>query len=234
MSIGAHSAAGRCAPVTLGLVCVALWLLAPSAQAGVANRGLPHASRSNPLAGMQWGVYTGPYYNSIHPEYQQARGRTRQLLGKIALRPLMFTFGGWFSDSMLEQAGVRCVRGFSLNTSEYDTTSSEVEYGARLVQALAKAGIRGTHFVLNTAENGAGFLNDDYPGDVNHPRVCSSSHDRLCVTLGIPPTTQVASRRWQLSGADARLAFRYVDAYVWAGRPWLGDAGQFERSARSG
>lgn len=45
---------------------------------------------------------------------------------------------------------------------------------------------------------------------------------------GIPPTTQVASTRWHLSGADASLAFRYVDAYVWAGRPWLGSAGQFE------
>jgi hypothetical protein len=48
------------------------------------------------------------------------------------------------------------------------------------------------------------------------------------VTLGIPPTTQVASPRWHLSGADASLAFRDVDAYVWAGRPWLGGAGQLE------
>ncbi|HKO26912.1 MAG TPA: LysR family transcriptional regulator [Solirubrobacteraceae bacterium] len=36
------------------------------------------------------------------------------------------------------------------------------------------------------------------------------------------------SRRWHLSGADAGLASRYVDAYVWAGRPWLGNAGQLE------
>jgi endoglucanase len=355
MSITPHTSTRRCAAMTLSVLCLALCVLATSAHAGVANRGLPHASRSNPLAGMQWGVYTGPFYNSIYPEYQQAAGRTRQLLGKIALRPLMFTFGDWFSDSsarsvardfianstqgnpavlsqaaifrldpwegaacpngswntadqqsyktwvdnfaagigtarvaliiqpdlsfaecahspvplqlvnyaarkfnalphatvyvdggaryfpsfnqavsMLEQGGVRSVRGFSLNTSEYDTTSSEIEYGARLVQALAKAGIPGKHFVVNTAENGAGFLNGDYPGDVNNPRVCSSSHDRLCVTLGIPPTTQVASRRWHLSGADAGLAFRYVDAYVWAGRPWLGDAGQFERQRALG
>lgn len=341
--------ARRWAVIVLTTVGLAFGVLVPAAGAGVANRGLPHASRSNPLAGMQWGVYRGPFYNSIYPEYQRARGRNRQLLGKIALRPLMFTFGDWFSDSdaksvardfvaqstqgnpavlsqatifrldpwegaacpngswnaanqqsyktwvdnfaagigtarialiiqpdlpfaecahspvplqlvnyaarkfnalphatvyvdggaryfppftqavsMIEQAGVRYVRGFSLNTSEYDTTSSELEYGARLVQALAKAGIPGKHFVLNTAENGAGFLNGDYPGDANHPRVCSSPHDRLCVTLGIPPTTQVASPRWHLSGADASLASRYVDAYVWAGRPWLGDSGQLE------
>jgi endoglucanase len=347
--IAPSTAARRYAVITLSVVGLAFGVLTSSALAGVANRGLPHAPRSNPLAGMQWGVYKGPFYNSIYPEYQQARGRNRQLLGKIALRPLMYTFGDWFSDadaksvaqqfiadsmhgdpavlsqmaifrldpwegaacpngswnaanqrsyknwinnfaagignsrvavivqpdlpfaecahspvplqlvnyaarrfnalphatvyvdggaryfpsfnqavSMLEQAGVRDVRGFSLNTSEYDTTSSEIEYGARLVQALAKAGIHGKHFVVNTAENGAGFLNGEYPGDVNHPRVCNGPQDRLCVTLGIPPTTQVASPRWHLSGADASLAFREVDAYVWAGRPWLGDAGQLE------
>ncbi len=339
----------RCAAVTLSVLGLGLSAPCTPALAGVANRGLPHASRLNPLAGMTWGVYKGPFYNSIYPEYQQAQGRNRQLLGKIALRPLMYTFGDWFADadaksvarqfiasstggnpavlsqaaifrldpwegaacpngtwnaadqasyktwidnfaagignarialivqpdlpfaecahssvplqlvnyaarrfnalphatvyvdggvryfpsftqavSMLEQAGVRYVRGFSLNTSEYDTTSSEIEYGTRLVNALAAAGIPGKHFVINTAENGAGFLNGQYPGDVTHPRVCTSPHDTLCVTLGIPPTTQVASRRWHLSGADASLAFRYVDAYVWAGRPWLGDAGQFE------
>jgi endoglucanase len=130
--------------------------------------------------------------------------------------------------SMLEQAGVRNARGFALNSSEYDTTSSEIEYGARLVHALAAAGIRNKHFVVNTAENGAGFLNGQYPGNVSHPRVCRSRSDTLCVTLGIPPTTKVASPRWHLSGADASLAFRYVDAYVWAGRPWLGSAGQVE------
>jgi endoglucanase len=331
-------------------VALALSVLCATALAGVANRGLPHASRSNPLGGMNWGVYKGPNYNSIYPNYQQARGRNRQLLGKIALRPLMYTFGDWFSDadaksvardfvansthgnpallsqmaifrldpwegaacpngswnaanqasyktwvnnfaagigtarvalivqpdlpfaecahspvplelvnyaarrfnslphttvyidggaryfpsfsqavSMLEQGGVRYVRGFSLNTSEYDTTSSEIEYGTRLVKALAAAGIPNKHFVISTAENGAGFLNGQYPGDVNNPRVCRNSHDTLCVTLGIPPTTQVASPRWHLSGADANLAFHYVDAYVWAGRPWLfGAAGQFD------
>src|SRR5437016_6438444 len=82
--------------LTVGLV---LSLASSSASAGVANSGLPHASRSNPLAGMRWGVYTGPFDNSIYPAYQQARGHNRQLLAKIALRPLMFTFGDWFADA---------------------------------------------------------------------------------------------------------------------------------------
>jgi endoglucanase len=332
----------RATSINLTVLCLLASLPCSTALAGVANRGLPHASRSNPLAGMKWGVYKGPFYNSIYPDYQQARGRDRQLLGKIALRPLMYTFGDWFSDadaksaaqnfiadstngnpavlsqmaifrldpwegaacpngswntanqrsyktwvdnfaagigaarvalivqpdlpfaecahspvplqlvkyaarrfnalphttvyidggaryfpsfsqavSMLEQAGVRYVRGFSLNTSEYDTTSSEIEYGARLVRALAAAGIANKHFVVSTTQNGAGFLNGQYPGNVSNPRVCRNRHDTLCVTLGIPPTTNVASPRWHLSGADASLASRYVDAYVWAGRPWL-------------
>jgi len=339
--------AGLISALTVALV---LSVAVPPALAGVANKGLPHASRTNPLAGMKWGVYTGSFYNSIYQNYQAAQGRNRQLLGKIALKPLMFTFGAWDPDSqaksvaqdfisttthgnpavlsqvaifrldpwegqacpngswnaanqlsyktwinnfaagigssrvalilqpdlpfavcapspvplqlvsyaaqrfnalphttvyvdagaryfpafnaavsMLERAGIRSVRGFALNTSEYDTTSSEIEYGARLVQALAAAGIRNKHFVVSTAQNGAGFLNGDYPGNVNNPRTCRNSHDKLCVTLGIPPTTQVASPRWHLSGSDAGLASRYVDAYMWAGRPWLfGPASSFD------
>jgi endoglucanase len=336
--------------VTVLLVGLGLSALAGKAVAGVANAGLPHAPRANPLAGMRWGVYTGPFYNSIFPEYQRARGRNRRLLAKIALRPLMPLFGDWYPDSqatsvardfiqsttggdpavlsqvaifrldpwegaacpngswsaanqssyrtwvdgfaagigasrvalvvqpdlpfavcapskvplelvnyatrrfnalpyttvyvdagaryfpafnqavsMLEQAGIRYARGFSLNTTEYDTTGSEIEYGARLVRALAAAGYRNKHFVVSTTENGAGFLNGQYPGDVNNPRVCRNRFDRVCATLGVPPTTQVASRQWHLSASDAGLASRYVDAYVWAGRPWLsGPLSQFD------
>jgi len=123
--------------------------------------------------------------------------------------------------SMLEQSGVRYARGFSLNTTEYDSTGGELEYGARLVQALAAAGLPGKHFVINTAENGSPFLNGQYPGNVGNPRVCRNRFDRLCATLGIPPTWHTSARRWGLSGADRALAGRYADAYLWIGRPWL-------------
>jgi hypothetical protein len=296
------------------------------------------APAPDPLGGA-WGVYTLPWDNSVYPFYQQAQGRTRQLLAKIALRPTMFSFGSWFSDSeiggvvrqyiqnvtggdpnvlsqlavfrldpweschgswsvadqasyrnwiddfaaaigtarvavvlqpdlafapcspspvplqlvnyaaqklnalprttvyidggvrywpsfkqavvMLERAGIRYARGFALNTTEYDGTGSELEYGARLARALAAAGYGAKHFVINTAENGSPFLNGQYPGDVANPRVCRSPSDRLCASLGIPPTTDVANPRWGLSGRDLRLAARYADAYVWVGRPWL-------------
>jgi hypothetical protein len=291
---------------------------------------------------MRWGVYKGPFYNSIYPNYQQSRGRNRRLLAKIALAPLMYTFGDWFSDSdashvaadfirqttggnpavlsqmaifrldpwegaacpngswnaanqrsykawvnnfaagignarvaiivqpdlpfavcapsrvplqlvnyaarrlsalphttvyidagaryfppfiqvipMLEQAGIRYARGFALNTTEYDSTGAEVEYGSRISQGLAAAGYRNKHFVVNTAENGAPFLNGQYHGNASNPRVCRNRHDTICATLGIPPTTAVASPSWGLSAKDRGLAARYADAYVWVGRPWL-------------
>jgi hypothetical protein len=331
------------------LAVAAALVLAPPAWAGVANRGLPGTSRTNPLAGIRWGVYRGPNYNSIYPNYQRARGANQRLLGRIALRPLAFWFGSWFADnqaqhaardfiatttqgnpnvlsqvavfrldpwegqacpngswnaadqrsyrrwidgfaagigrsrvalvlqpdlafstcapshvpldlvnyaarrfnalphttvyidggvhywpsfnqavSMLEQAGVRYVRGFALNSSEFDTTGAEIEYGVRLAQALAGAGYPDKHFVINTAGNGAGFLNGDVANPGNPP-LCHARSDSKCITLGIPPTPHVASPRWHLSGSDANLAYHYTDAYVWVDRPWLGGpAGQFD------
>lgn len=132
--------------------------------------------------------------------------------------------------AMLERAGVRYARGFSLNTTEYDSTGAELEYGARLARALAGAGLPGKHFVINTAENGAPFLNGQYPGgNPANPRVCRNRHDHLCATLGIPPTWRVSAARWGLSGPDRGLAARYADAYLWIGRPWLDyGAGAFD------
>jgi endoglucanase len=323
------------------LVSAALLCAAGPAWAGTANAGLASASAMNPLAGVRWGVYTGPTDN-VYPDYAAATGRDKQLLAKIALRPLAFWFGSWFPDnqaqamaqqyignvtggdpgvlsqigvfrldpwegqacpgswnaanqasyrtwidnfaagigsarvalilqpdlpfalcapsqvplqlvnyaarrfaalpyttvyvdaganwwpakpsqaaSMLDQAGVRYTRGFALNTTEYDSTGSELEVGGRIQRALAARGIRGKHFVVNTAENGSPFLNGQYPGNAENARVCRSPRDRLCATLGIPPTTDTASPRWGLPAHARRIAARYADAYLWIGRPWL-------------
>jgi endoglucanase len=326
--------------------CALVAMTAAPALAKRHHHRRPHGhaavAATNPLAGVQWGVYTGPYDNSVYPFYQQASGRNRLLLAKIALQPLMFSFGAWYADSkiestvqqyianvtggnpnvlaqvavfrlnpwegaacgggswgaadqasyrqwidnfaagigssrvalilqpdlafaacapspvplqlvsyaaqrfsalphttvyidggvhywpsfhqavwMLERAGIGYVRGFALNTTEYDATGAELEYGAKLAQALAAAGYPGKHFVINTAENGAPFLNGQYPGNVGNPRVCRSRFDRICATLGIPPTANTSSPQWRLSGQDRALAARYADAYVWVGRPWL-------------
>jgi endoglucanase len=335
-------ARGRALLAALLALCSMLALAAGPAQAGTANQGVRGASRTNPLAGLPWGVYTGSADNSVYPYYARARGRERRLLAKIALRPQVFSFGAWYPDSqaatiarqfiaavtggnpdvlaqvaifrmdpwegaacpagfwsgadqasyrtwidnfaagigssrvalvlqpdlafsmcassrvplqlisyaarrfsslphttvyidggvhywpsfsqavaMLEQAGIRYARGFALNTTEYDGTGAELEYGARLTGALAAAGYGIKHFVINTAENGAPFLNGQYPGNVGNPRVCRDRSDRICATLGIPPTSDTANPRWGLSAADRSLAARDADAYLWIGRPWL-------------
>jgi endoglucanase len=131
--------------------------------------------------------------------------------------------------AMLEASGVRYTRGIALNNTEYDSTGAELEYGAKLVGMLSADRIRHKHMVINTAENGAPWLNGQYPGNPENPRVCTSRHDRLCVTLGIPPTTDVANPQWGLSAQDRSLAKRFADAYLWVGRPWLYEgAGNFE------
>jgi endoglucanase len=52
----------------------------------------------------------------------------------------------------LQAAGVLNARGFSLNVSFFDTTSSETAYGSSLSAAL-----RGSHFVIDTSRNGRGI-----------------------------------------------------------------------------
>jgi hypothetical protein len=122
---------------------------------------------------------------------------------------------------LLAQAGVRQVRGFALNATQYDSTTNELRFGAQIERALSALGIHGKHFVVNTAESGAPFLYGQYHGDHNNPRACRNRSDTLCASLGIPPTWHVADARWGLSAGDRALAQRYADAYLWIGRPWL-------------
>jgi endoglucanase len=123
--------------------------------------------------------------------------------------------------SLLERAGIRHARGFALNVTQYGSTGLELEYGDQIVRALAAAGIPRKHFVINTDENGSPFLAGQYPGNPNEARACRNRSDRICVTLGIPPTTNVANPRWGLSPGDRAIARRDADAYLWAGRPWV-------------
>lgn len=125
--------------------------------------------------------------------------------------------------SELKTAGVGYTRGFALNATHYDTTENEVRFGARVVAGLAAAGIHGRHFVVNTSSNGHGFTYQQYndPATFDNARVCATRTSQRCATLGIPPTTAVASTKWGLSATARGLAARYADAYLWIGRPWL-------------
>jgi endoglucanase len=125
---------------------------------------------------------------------------------------------------MLESAGIAAARGFALNATHYDGTGHEIEFGAKVARALAAAHVPGRHFVINTASNGRPFTYQQYHGpNFDNAGVCRTPASTRCVTLGIPPTWQVTARRWRLSAGDRGLAARYVDGYLWFGRPWLVD-----------
>lgn len=137
---------------------------------------------------------------------------------------------------LLKRSGVAHVRGFALNGTHYTTTASNITHGRKIVAKLATMGIQNKHFVIDTADNGHGFTFAQYrqrhPGsDVTNPIVCQTKSQRVCETLGIPPTFNVADPRWNLPDAVATTAKRWVDAYLWYNRPWLDhNAGAFELS----
>ncbi len=119
--------------------------------------------------------------------------------------------------------GIRFVRGVALNSTHYSATEAEIERGAAIVEALAARGIADKHVVINTSSSGKPFEFGKYDGkDKENARVCRRKTDRrMCVKLGIPPTADVTSSRWGLSGAATAQAAKHVDGYLWFGRPWL-------------
>ena len=123
---------------------------------------------------------------------------------------------------MLIPMGIRYARGFALNSTHYDSTERQVKYAAEVSRALAARGIAGKYAVINTASNGAPFKGYTYHGpNFDNANVCKSANQQHCVTLGIPPTVDVGDTRWGLGGHINALAKKYVDAYMWFGRPWL-------------
>ncbi|WP_139977498.1 glycoside hydrolase family 6 protein [Nocardioides litoris] len=123
----------------------------------------------------------------------------------------------------LVPAGIEHARGIALNSTHYSATELEVRRGAALSEELAARGYPGKKVVINTSSNGNPFEFGRYTGpDPDNAFPCTSrDDDRTCVSLGIPPTTKVADPRWGLPDAVATLARRYVDGYLWFGRPWL-------------
>jgi endoglucanase len=140
----------------------------------------------------------------------------------------------WFVDKprravkLLIAAGVAKVRGFALDTSHFDSTSRQIDFGTKIVKKLAKKGIPDRHFVIDTSDNGRPFIGkwwtDRHPGrPLGEAQPCARASERRCVTLGIPPTANVDAARWGLSDRRRRLAAEHVDGYLWISRPWLRD-----------
>ena len=126
---------------------------------------------------------------------------------------------------ILVRAGVKHARGFALNSTHYSSTDLEVERGTQIIEALERRGIRDKHFVVNTSSNGHPFPFGSYTGsDSNNAKVCRTKNEpasSTCISLGIPPTTEVADPRWGLSALTNERAALHVDGYLWFGRPWL-------------
>lgn len=127
---------------------------------------------------------------------------------------------------MLTKAGIEHVRGFALGATHYAGTAENVAYAGLLVKALAAAGVPGRHAVIDTADNGRPFtwleFYDARPqGDFDNPPACTKPSQQVCVTLGIPPTADVAATKWGLPAKVLDTATAHVDGYLWFGRPWL-------------
>lgn len=124
--------------------------------------------------------------------------------------------------AILTPAGIGAVRGFALNSTHYVSTASDVAFGTAIVRQLARRGHPGKHFVINTAQNGAPFRwGRKRTSNFDNSPVCRAGMRTRCVTLGIPPTTNVASTRWRLGATNRARAAAHVDAFLWYGRPWL-------------
>ncbi|MCX6397972.1 MAG: glycoside hydrolase family 6 protein [Propionibacteriales bacterium] len=128
--------------------------------------------------------------------------------------------------TMLLKAGIRYVDGIALGSTHYSSTAGNIRYGADLVKRLGALGVPGKTVVVDTADNARPFTPQEfyqrYPnGWIGNANLCRTKTETKCVTLGIPPTTDVTNARWRLSESDRALAARYVDAYLWFGRPWL-------------
>jgi endoglucanase len=139
---------------------------------------------------------------------------------------------GWTSPAsdaaLLIQNGIRYARGFALDDTDYDPTAKEDVFGAQVVAALSKLGVRGKHFIVNTDENGQPYKPYQVPGRaINDTPMCHGHIQTVCQRTGIPPTTNVASPKWHLGAKASAAARRYCDAYVWAGQPWNLDNGPF-------
>ena len=119
--------------------------------------------------------------------------------------------------------GIKYARGIALDSTHYSATADEVERAAEIVTLLQSEGIAGKKAVINTTNNGHPFVFGTYHGgDPDNATVCGSlAQAGTCVALGLPPTADVSNPKWGLPAATNELAAKYVDGYMWFGRPWL-------------
>jgi hypothetical protein len=130
---------------------------------------------------------------------------------------------------ILVRGGIQYAHGFALDTTHEDSVADEVGRATAIAKSLTALGYPGRTAVINTTSNGHPYRYGTYSGpDAVNPVVCPSTSTAAsvtCETLGIPPTADVGNPTWGLSDTTSALARKYVDAYLWFGRPWLHHVG---------
>ncbi|HEY5428769.1 MAG TPA: glycoside hydrolase family 6 protein [Solirubrobacteraceae bacterium] len=109
--------------------------------------------------------------------------------------------------SFLRGAGVSQAQGFFLNSTHFDWTSTEIHYGQEISRLLG-----GTHFIVNTGENGRGPLVPKHRVHHGNEVLCNPSG------RGLGPLTVVNDVAQQTNYAD-------TDGLLWFSNPG-GSGGQ--------
>jgi hypothetical protein len=127
---------------------------------------------------------------------------------------------------LLVHSGVANARGFALGATHYSSTQDDLDHGAAVLAALARRGVGGKHFVIDTADNGRPFTYSQFyarhpHGFFDNSAPCKSATSTVCNALGVPPTWRVTSTALQLSAGQRAEAATDVDGFLWFGRPWL-------------
>ena len=97
--------------------------------------------------------------------------------------------------SLLRRAGVKQAQGFFVNSTHFDWTTKEVAYGQAISRMLG-----GTHFVVNTGENGRGPLVPPVRVHVGNELLCN------------PPGRG-------LGPMSTETGYRDVDGFLWFTNP---------------
>ncbi|MBS2937108.1 glycoside hydrolase family 6 protein [Nocardioides sp. J2M5] len=127
---------------------------------------------------------------------------------------------------ILELSGIEYARGFALDSTHYTGPVENIDRGTEILEILRADGYGDKHFIVDTAKSGRPTMWPDIVPATkkdlkNNARTCSTRKMKRCVTLGIPPTPRPADPQWGLPAKQRKIAAKYVDGFVWFGRPWL-------------
>ena len=186
----------------------------------------------------------GPHGHTADPAVRLSLVRyAAQRLSRLPRTTVYLEAGApdWLSvehaTQVLISAGIAWTEGFALGGTHHTSVRADVDYAAAIAARLSAAGYGGKHVVLDTADNGRPFTYQRYrryhsKESFLSPVICRRKRQRVCVTLGVPPTTDVSAyaRRLRLSALQTARLNALVDAFVWIGRPWRsGNGAHFSR-----